>query len=52
MGPPLFTIYIDDIDFYVRLARLFVTGKFADDGKGMKEIRTRQDAVDMQTAFG
>jgi hypothetical protein len=49
MGPPLFTVYIDDIDFYVRLARLFV--KFADDGKGMKDIRSKKDAEDMQAAL-
>jgi hypothetical protein len=49
MGPPLFTVYIDDIDLFARLARLFV--KFADDGKGMKEIRTRQDAVDLQSVL-
>jgi hypothetical protein len=50
MGPPLFTVYIDDIDLFARLARLFI--KFADDGKGMKEIRTRQDAVDLQSVLG
>jgi hypothetical protein len=32
MGPPLFTVYIDDIDLFARMARLFI--KFADDGKG------------------
>jgi hypothetical protein len=49
MGPPLFTVYIDDIDFYAQLVRLFV--KFADDGKGMKEIRSRKDAEEMQAAL-
>jgi hypothetical protein len=49
MGPPLFTVYIDDIDLFARLAKLFI--KFADDGKGMKEIRNRQDAVEMQEAL-
>jgi hypothetical protein len=43
------TVYIDDIDLFVRLAKLFI--KFADDGKGMKEIRNRQDAVDLQAAL-
>jgi hypothetical protein len=49
MGPPLFTVYIDDIDLFVRMAKMFI--KFADDGKGMKEIRNRQDAVDLQAAL-
>jgi hypothetical protein len=49
MGPPLFTVYIDDIDLFARLAKLFI--KFADDGKGMKEIRSRQDAVDLQAVL-
>jgi hypothetical protein len=49
MGPPLFTVYIDDIDFYAQLVRLFI--KFADDGKGMKEIRSKKDADDMQAAL-
>jgi hypothetical protein len=49
MGPPLFTVYIDDIDYFVRLVKLFI--KFADDGKGMKEIRTKKDAEDMQEAL-
>jgi hypothetical protein len=49
MGPPLFTVYIDNIDLFARLAKLFI--KFADDGKGMKEIRNRQDAAEMQEAL-
>jgi hypothetical protein len=49
MGPPLFTVYIDDIDLVVRQVKLFI--KFADDGKGMKEIRSRQDAIELQAAL-
>jgi hypothetical protein len=49
MGPPLFTVYIDDIDLFARLAKLFI--KFADDGKGMKEIRCWQDAVELQAVL-
>jgi hypothetical protein len=49
MGPPLFTVYFDDINFYAQLVRLFV--KFADDGKGMKEIRCKKDAEEMQAAL-
>jgi hypothetical protein len=49
MGPPLLTVYIDDIDLFARMARLFI--KFADDGKGMKEIKSRQDAVDLQAVL-
>jgi hypothetical protein len=37
MGPPLLTAFIDDIDDFVELVRLFV--KFADDSKGLKAIR-------------
>jgi hypothetical protein len=39
LGPPLFTIFIDDIDEFIELIRLFI--KFADDGKGLKAIRSQ-----------
>jgi hypothetical protein len=37
LGPPLFTIHIDDIDDFVKLIELLK--KFADDTKGLKLIR-------------
>jgi hypothetical protein len=49
MGPPLFTVFIDDIDDFVELVKLFV--KFADDGKGLKAIRCRKDAEELQAAL-
>jgi hypothetical protein len=41
LGPPLFTIHIDDIDDFVILIELLK--KFADDTKGLKLIRNLQD---------
>jgi hypothetical protein len=49
MGPPLFTVFIDDIDDFVELVKLFV--KFADDGKGLKAIRSRKDTDELQAAL-
>jgi hypothetical protein len=49
MGPPLFTVFIDDIDDFVELVKLFV--KFVDDGKGLKAIRSRKDAEELQAAL-
>jgi hypothetical protein len=37
LGPPLFIIYIDDLDEAARLADMII--KFADDTKGVKEIK-------------
>jgi hypothetical protein len=49
MGPPLFTIFIDDIDDFVKLIELLI--KFADDNKGFKIIETEQDRVKLQQAL-
>jgi hypothetical protein len=49
MGPPLFTVFIDDIDEFVELVKLFV--KFADDGKGLKIIQSRKDADELQLSL-
>jgi hypothetical protein len=49
LGPPLFTVFIDDIDDFVELIKLFI--KFADDGKGLKAIRSLKDAEELQEAL-
>jgi hypothetical protein len=49
LGPPLFTIHIDDIDIEMLLAELAV--KFADDTKGVKRIESEQDKNKLQTVF-
>jgi hypothetical protein len=41
LGPPLFTVHIDDIDLVARLAEILI--KFADDTKGAKEITCEED---------
>jgi hypothetical protein len=46
LGPPLFTIYIDDLDEMARLVELII--KFADDTKGLKEIETDADRQALQ----
>jgi ribonucleases P/MRP protein subunit RPP40 len=46
MGPPLFTIFIDDIDDVVKLVELLI--KFADDNKGMKIIESEADREKLQ----
>jgi hypothetical protein len=46
MGPPLFNIYIDDIDDFVTLIELLI--KFADDNKGLKIIESEADRVKLQ----
>jgi hypothetical protein len=46
MGPPLFTVFIDDLDDFVRLIELLI--KFADDGKGLKIIENIQDQHKLQ----
>jgi hypothetical protein len=49
LGPPLFTIHIDDIDDFVRLIELLK--KFADDTKGLKLIRSIQDREALQSTL-
>jgi hypothetical protein len=44
--PPLFTIYIDDLDEMAMLIELIL--KFADDTKGLKEITSEEDARKLQ----
>jgi Reverse transcriptase (RNA-dependent DNA polymerase) len=46
MGPPLFTIFIDDIDDVVKLVELLI--KFSDDNKGMKIIENETDREKLQ----
>jgi hypothetical protein len=46
LGPPLFLIYIDDLDEAARLADMII--KFADDTKGMKEITSEKDRQALQ----
>jgi hypothetical protein len=45
-APPLFTIYIDDLDEMAMLIELIL--KFADDTKGLKEITSEEDARKLQ----
>ena len=49
LGPPLFNIFIDDIDDEASLINLLL--KFADDTKGMKEIHNEEDAKQLQTTL-
>jgi ribonucleases P/MRP protein subunit RPP40 len=49
LGPPLFDIYIDDIDLEAILADLMT--KFVDDTKGLKEILGIQDRDDLHTVL-
>jgi Reverse transcriptase (RNA-dependent DNA polymerase)/Endonuclease-reverse transcriptase len=46
VGPPLFTIFIDDIDDVVKLLEMLI--KFADDNKGMKVIENDSDRAKLQ----
>ena len=41
LGPPLFTIFIDDLDDYATLIDMIA--KFADDTKGLQEINGEED---------
>jgi hypothetical protein len=49
LGPPLFTIHIDDIDIEMLLADLAV--KFADDTKGVKKISSEENRKELQQVF-
>ena len=46
LGPPLFTIFIDDVDDYAQLIDLLL--KFADDTKGLQEINGEEDRNKLQ----
>jgi hypothetical protein len=46
LGPPLFTVHIDDIDDFVKLIELLK--KFADDTKGLKFIKSMADREALQ----
>lgn len=46
LGPPLFDVFIDDIDDYAELIELLI--KFADDTKGMQSIRGPEDRDRLQ----
>ncbi len=49
MGPPLFTVYIDDIDKFAEQIDLIL--KFADDTKGLQELADKEDWKKLQGAL-
>ena len=50
LGPPLFVVFIDDIDEYAPLIDMLI--KFADDTKGLKEIDSLADRDKLQNTLG
>ena len=49
LGPPLFVVFIDDIDEYTPTIDMLV--KFADDTKGLKEIESQADREKLQNTL-
>ena len=49
LGPPLFVVFIDDIDEYTPTIDMLV--KFADDTKGIKEIESQADREKLQNSL-
>ena len=49
LGPPLFTVFIDDVDDYTPLLDLL--NKFADDTKGLKVIESATDRDKLQSTL-
>ena len=49
LGPPLFVVFIDDIDEYTPTIDMLV--KFADDMKGLKEIESQADREKLQNSL-
>ena len=49
LGPPLFSIFIDDLDDYAVIIDMLI--KFADDTKGLQEINGEEDREKLQTAL-
>ena len=49
LGPPLFTIFIDDIDDLAKLIDALM--KFSDDTKGLQEIDGEDDRIKLQTTL-
>lgn len=49
LGPPLFTVFIDDVDEEATLITLLL--KFADDTKGVQEIAGPDDSIKLQTTL-
>ena len=49
LGPPLFSVFIDDLDDYAEIIDMLI--KFADDTKGLQEINSEEDRAKLQEAL-